>query len=312
MTSPGEFPTDYQPRLVEGTILLAVRGREEEEEFRQHRDRIYETPDPEEREARFLAFNASWFERLGLDRPIRQALMEQPLIIEHTGSCVVSSARSRKDEGADLYVSPQHIGGRSVGIRLRPERFIDADRLLQFLRHELLHVADMLDPSFNYLPHLPLSSAGPAHEQLLKNRYRVLWNVYVDGRLVRCGLAQTEDRAERFAEFAVAFPMLGERTVEAFERFFEGNGLTHGDLVSFATNPERALGREREGPYPGERCSLCGFPTHAFEREPDRLLAESVRARFPEWDPEHGLCRQCADLCRAWSPARVHSSPTHT
>ena len=306
MNSPGEFPTDYQPRLVEGSVLLAVRGREEEEEFWRQRDRLYEIADPDQQEARFHAFNAAWFERLGLDRPIRQALTEQPLIVENTSLCVVSSARSRKDEGADLYVSPPHIGGRSVGICLGPERFADAGRLLQFLRHELLHVADMLDPCFNYSPHLPLSSAGPTHDQLLKNRYRALWNAYVDGRLLRRGLIPTEVRAERFAEFAAAFSMLGERTAEAFERFFEGDGLTHDELFAFATNPGRALGRQREGPYPGERCSLCGFPTHAFESEPlSPALQRRIRESFPEWVPVDGLCRQCAELYRSRSPESV-------
>lgn len=306
MSPPIEFPIDYQPRLVEGAVLVAVREREEEEEFWQRRDRIYETSDPEGREAQFLAFNTIWFERLELDRPVREALMEQPLIVENARSCVVSSARSRKDEGADLYVSPPHIGGRSVGICLGPERFADPGRLLQFLRHELLHVADMLDPCFNYSPHLPLSSAGPTHEQLLKHRYRALWNAYVDGRLARCGLGRIEARAERFTEFASTFPMLGEETSEAFERFFEGSGLTHDELVSFAANPEQALGREREGPYPGERCSLCGFPTHAFESEPlSPALQRRIRESFPEWDPVDGLCSQCAEIYRSRLPEGV-------
>ena len=160
-----EITIEYEPRLVEGTLLLAVRGREEEEEFWRRRELIYEVPDPEEREARFLAFNAVWFERLGLDRPLRQALREEPLIMAETNSCLVSSAISKKDEGADLYVSPANMGGRSVVVRVRPERLVNAERAQEFLRHELLHVADMLDPRFEYQPRLPVSEVGPQHER---------------------------------------------------------------------------------------------------------------------------------------------------
>jgi hypothetical protein len=140
----------------------------------------------------------------------------------------------------------------------------------------------------------------------LKHRYRALWSAYVDGRLARRGLGRMEARAERFTEFASAFPMLGEETSEAFERFFDGNHLIHDELLSFATNPERALGREREGPHPGERCSLCGFPTHVFEPEPlTPALQHRIRKSFPEWDPVDGLCRQCAEIYRSRSAESV-------
>jgi hypothetical protein len=192
-----------------------------------------------------------------------------------------------------------------VGIRLRPERFTDEERLLQFLRRELLHVADMLDPRFGYAPRLPASGTGPAHERLLQDRYRVLWDAYVDGRLLRLGWAPAVVRTDRFDDFVRAFPMLGERAEAAFGRFFDGSTVTHGELAAFAADPEHGLGRRRGGPHPGERCPLCGFPTHAFEPRPDRLLAGRVRESFPGWDPEDGLCRQCADLYRSRSPEVV-------
>lgn len=296
------FAIEYEPRLVEEAVLLAVRGRTEEQEFRRRRDPLYEIPDQDERETGFRALHAEWFERLGLDRPVCAALMEEPLIVGNTSRCVLAAAFAGKDEGADLFVSSSETGGRSVGIRVSPGRLTDKDRLLPFLRHELLHVADMLDPRFEYTPWLPESEDSPAHERLLRDRYRVLWGIYAEGRLARRDRAHAGIRARCLADFARAFPMLGDRQEEAFDRFFEGRGLTHPELAAFAKDPERAVGRDRAGPHPGERCPLCGFPTYAFLPEPERLpqeVRERIRARSPGWDPVDGLCLQCADLYRS-------------
>ncbi len=300
MSELADEPTvEYEPRLVEEAVLLAVARGNDEPEFRAGRDRCYEIADPEEREWEFRAFHAVWFERLGLDRPIRRALLEEPLVARETRACIVAMARMRKAEGADLFVAPPEVGGRSVGIRLRPERFTDADGLLQFLRHELLHIADMLDPRFRYTRDLPGLESDAAYARLIKDRYRVLWDVCVDGRLARRGVAQAGIRGARLADFVRAFPMLGDQTEEFFERFFEATSPTHPELAAFALNPLRAVG---QGPHPGERCPLCRFPTHAFEPEPDGLppeLLDRIRDGFPEWEPRDGLCRHCADLYRS-------------
>jgi len=300
MSELADEPTvEYEPRLVEEAVLLAVARGNDEPKFRARRDRLYEIADPEEREQEFRAFHAVWFERLGLDRPILRVLLEEPLVARETRACIVAMALTRKAEGADLFVAPPEVGGRSVGIRLRPERFTDADGLLQFLRHELLHIADMLDPRFRYTRELPGLESDPAYARLIKDRYRVLWGVCVDGRLARRGVAPAGIRAARLSEFERAFPMLGDRTEEIFEHFFEATSPTHPELASFASNPPRAVGR---GPHAGERCPLCRFPTHVFEPGPELLPPEllgRIRDGFPDWDPRDGLCRHCADLYRS-------------
>jgi len=298
----GDPPVEYEPRLIEHAVLLAVSGRDEELEFRARRDRVYEIADPEERERVFRAFHAAWFERLGLDHPVRRALLEEPRIVAETRACVVALAFSKQAEGADLFVAPSDAGGRTVGIRLRPERFTDEDGLLRFLRHELLHIADMLDPGFRYTRDLRGLESDAAYARLIKDRYRVLWGVSVDGRLVRRGVAPVVVRTARLAEFARAFAMLGDQTEEIFKHFFEATSPTHPELAAFALNPSRFVGGDRQGPSPGERCPLCRLPTHAFEPDPDRLPPEllgRVRDGFPEWEPRDGLCRQCADLYRS-------------
>jgi hypothetical protein len=299
---------EYEPRLVEEAVLRALGGRAEETAFRKEFDGLYEITDPEARDAGFRAFHAAWFKRLGLGSEIVQALQERPSVATKTDRCVVASALSGPDEGGELFVSSGNGTGearrRAVVLRLRPETLMLHDRLRFLLRHELLHIEDMLDPRFGYEPRLPVSAAGPIHEQLLRDRYRVLWDAFIDGRLARLGWAPAGIRDERLNDFARAFPMVRERTETAFARFFEGTSLTHSELVAFAADPERALGWDRGEPSPGERCSLCGFPTHTFEPEPERLSPEvivRIRQDLPGWDPAAGLCQQCADLYRSRS-----------
>ncbi|HYB72492.1 MAG TPA: hypothetical protein VED18_03905 [Candidatus Sulfotelmatobacter sp.] len=307
---------EYAPELVEEAVFLAVRGHPREGGFRRERDRAYEVRDLEAREAVFRKLHGEWFERLELGRPIVRALEEQPAIAAATQGCRVGPARAREEEGAELFVRPGAAGAgeperRWVVVRLRPEALSAPERLLQFLRHEFFHVADMLDAHFGYQPHLPPAAAGPAHERLLRDRYRALWDAAIDGRLVRLGRLPASARHDRLRDFLRAFPVLGSATEQAFARFFDGAPCTHADLVTFATSPGNISASPAPrvpapGPHQGARCPLCRFPTHAFEPEPACLpidLVEIIRSDFPAWEPAHGLCRQCADLYRARSLA---------
>jgi hypothetical protein len=312
-TSNEHFHVDYDARLVEEAMLRALRGRAEEGDFHRERDRLYEIADAEERDAAFRAFHGDWFVRLGLDRLIRRAFDERPRLRTCVGRCAVTAARSKRDEGADLFVSPaeagqgeaqrMHIGAdrRSIGIQVRPESLLEPDRLLDLLRHELLHVEDMLDPLFGYEPVLPRSEVGPAYDRLLQDRYRALWDATIDGRLLRAGVASGSVRDRCLRDFARAFPMFGERTPEAFSRFFDGTSHTHADLVAFALDPDAHLERSHI-PHRGTRCPVCGFPTYDLEPAAERLppdFVARVTADFPGWHPAQGICRQCADLYRA-------------
>jgi hypothetical protein len=236
---------EYEPRLVEEAVFYAVRSRREEPLFRAERDRLYEIADPEAREAGFRAFHAAWFERLGLGERLDEAFREQPSIAPNVGRCLVAVARSSPDEGAELFIAsengPDAAQGRTLLIRLKPEMLIFPDRLRLLLRRELLHIADMLDPGFGYEPRLSPSVAGRAHERLLEDRYSVLWDAYIDGRLARRGWAPPAARAARLGEFKRVFPMLGELMEAAFDRFFGAAALSHAELLAFAVEPEAVL-----------------------------------------------------------------------
>ncbi|MBI2504079.1 MAG: hypothetical protein HYW07_12705 [Candidatus Latescibacteria bacterium] len=289
-----DFRVDYDACLVEEAVLRALPGHPEEGEFRQVRDQLYELGDPDERDQAFRTFHGQWFQRLGLCQPLADALGERPILRQQTRRCAVVRARSKKEEGAELFVSSE---GRSIGVQLRPESLLDSGQLLGLLRHEFLHVADMLDPDFGYEPELHVPEEGMAR-RLVQDRYRVLWDALIDGRLTREGRAPAGVRVRRFQDFARAFPMLGPDLERYFARYFDQSGHCHADLVSCARDPVQALGLKE---VTDRRCSLCNFPSCDFEPRPEDLpasLVARVMAHFPTWHPSQGLCRQCADLYR--------------
>jgi len=239
---------EYAPDLIEAALLCAVQDHPDASAFHAQRDPLYEIAAPEAREASFQALNATWFVRLGLERTIDQALREQALILSHVLGCKVTGARAAREEGAELFVAPPGDSAppaarRWIVLRLRPERLATSAALLAYLRHELLHIADMLDPAFGYHPVLPPSDADPTPERLRRDRYRVLWDTSIDGRLMRRGWAPVTVRDRRLWEFAQSFPMLGNHMAEAFAHFFDDGGtVTHTEIVRFARAPEVFLG----------------------------------------------------------------------
>ena len=234
---------EYEPAFAEAAVLAALRGHRQERAFHAERDPLYGIVEGDDREAAFTELHACWFDRLGLDRALRQALAERPEIEERCARCLVFRASAARDEVADLLVSPS---GPHLLLRLMPETLAAPEPALALLRHELLHVADMLADDFGYEPRLPSAEGAALLDHARAGRYRVLWDAYVDGRLVRDGRAPSTRRAERLSEFRRAFPALGERVEAVFERFFDAARCTHADLVAFVTaDGERAMEHER-------------------------------------------------------------------
>jgi hypothetical protein len=224
------MPIDYEPALVEATVLAAGGdGRA----FHDERDPLYAIADAEAREAAFAALHARWFRRLGLDRSLPEALAERPEVPPACARTVVVRAGAAAAEAADLLVAPP--GRPTLLVRLTPDKLAAPARALAFLRHELLHVADMLDPRFGYEPRLPPTGGGRLLDDRRAERYRVLWSVCVDGRLAAEGRASADARRERLREFTGTFPELGAAAETAFRRFFDAPRRTHPELVAFAT-----------------------------------------------------------------------------
>lgn len=302
---PSDLELEFDPALVEEAVLLRAAGHPEERTFRRERDRIYALADPEERESAFRAFHGRWFAELGLARPVGEALRGEPLVLDRVSACRIGRAERARDEAAELLVAPPDR--RTLRILLRPASLADPDRLLPFLRRELIHIADLVDERFGYTPELPAVEGDPVPTKLLIERYSALWEATIDGRLVRRGRVAAGAvpglRAGRLRALRSAFPMLdAAAAAAALLRFFDGEGHTHAELVAFALDP--SAGEAASG-----RCPLCRFPTRALDSRPlARAAAELIARDFPGWRAEGGACPQCADLYRA----RAGASPCST
>lgn len=236
----------YDAALVEEAVFIAVARSSAGAriEFHARRSLLYEHGDAEEREARFEAFAAEWFTRLGLDRPLHEALRERPRVLPQVAEVRVVRARSHREELADL-ASPGFDAGRSAPlllVRLTPASLADDTQLLRWLRGELLHVSDMLDPAYGYRPDLPAAEQGVVLDKLLRERYRVVWDVTVAGRLVRENLEEASLRERARAEFARAFSNLGVQRDAAFDRWFREAAPSHAAIAEFVRDPRLAAG----------------------------------------------------------------------
>jgi hypothetical protein len=273
----------WAPDLVEATLLEALRSHPDEPPFRRQRDAAYDVPDPEEREAAFADLHANWFRRLGFAAPLELALGERPEIAGRCARALVVRALSSRDEAADLLVAPP--ARPTLAIRILPETLGRAERALPLLRRELAHVVDMLDPAFGYSPRLD----ADARESLLRARYRVLWDVSVDGRLARRGHASPGARAGRWREFRAAFVEIADSAETIFARLWEADRVTHAELLTLAAGVRRP------------DCPLCRLPACDLDgaAKLTQPAVDALRVDFPSWTPEAGLCRRCAELYEA-------------
>jgi hypothetical protein len=298
----------YDPGLVEEAVLLSERTapRDAARAFRRERDRVYDITDPDEREAAFQALHLRWFAGLQLPDVVESLVAERADIVERLEEGRVLRAVTRHEEGADLvdHVTSGEGDRRPILVlRLRPATLFEPEALRALIRHELMHVADMLDPAFGYERALPASDDGPSRDNIQRDRYRVLWDVTIDGRLARaggdpCGVRHHDPTRDfRWQEFAATFSMLGDDCRKAFDEWFDSGHPTHAELVAFALAP---TGFETTGD--SGRCPLCRFPVASLDARPDRLSPVTVAAigeQHPSWDLEQGLCSQCLDLYEA-------------
>ncbi len=318
---PGAAPLciEWDPALVEAAVHLVARGDLRRwRVYRKTLDPLYDAPD---RERTIPPATFSLFREWGLGRPVDELLRTLPVVEAagrlaagradggrpagaHASGAVAPGARallarSRApgDEGADLLVGD----GVTLLVRLQAERFLDQAALVLFLRHELAHVRDMLDPAFGYRPDLGLSGRTLAEKELVRGRYRVLWNLAID-QTETCPVSLEARQLEFDRAFAALLPGQRERLAE---RFRSPALRRHDALLAAARDPWAFLGEGRHGPVAGQPCPLCAFPTHDWDPRPP---AATIRAEVPTWEAAMGACRQCADIYRILEAAAPAAS----
>ncbi|HPA17254.1 MAG TPA: hypothetical protein PLU30_05870 [Verrucomicrobiae bacterium] len=268
------------------------------------REELYEIEDPQRREEAFSAHLAAWFRGAGLEQRLRDAFYEWPLVVGACAEGVLRRVRNPVDEVAELFRNDE--GMDRVGVGIRSARIGDGS-FVGFLRHELQHIHDMLDPAFGYpAPGRP----DPAPEgNLRRDRYGLLWDISIDARLSR-----------RFPA-APEFPRALRRHRDAFDRTFSflpddergalflelsgGDAPRHGRLWEVACDPRR-LSSTAGSRLSGAACPVCGFATfHWADERALAIAASGIRAEFPDWGQESGCCERCAEIYAAIFKASI-------
>lgn len=295
----------FAPDLQEAVILQEMRDRARggdasvRERYRREADAVYRRfDDPRLRRAAFVALHARFFEELGCDRPIVEALerLARPFEV-----VMVARAWHAGEEGADI--SPDHA---TLGIRIMAERFGSLD-LSRWLDHELGHVADMLDPAFGY-GHSVTPLPGRALGRLGGERFGLLWDCVVDGRTARAGRAPLAERDERCEAFRRLFPECPRDFAPlVVGRLWDGARPTYDALVKYARHWQAlaawagvpaltaARGQEHSAPVLGAPCPLCGFPTYTWAVAIPEVVAARISIDFPGWTAALGACERCVE-----------------
>jgi len=231
------------PQLIEMAVHAAVRGAATEREFQDAREACYESAGSEARERAFVAVNQAWFARLRLASPILEVIEEFSYVSARTARCILAPAYRARDECAELYGHmPTPCADKpTLVIRLRPESFARPNEITGLLRHELMHISDMLDPAFGYDPSPQQFLHDDGVPTVLRDRYRALWDTYIDGRLVQEGRGAGISYERRRAEFCSVFKMLDPLNIPAFDKVFGAAELTHRHLLDFSRNPSAIL-----------------------------------------------------------------------
>ena len=181
---------DVDPGLAEEAVFLALRERPAEEPavraWDRERDELYRLPPGPERDRGFRELARAWLARLDLARPVERALAACPCARAQLSAIHVRRARRPRDEGSDLFSAPRAGRPERMILAALPRRFLEPARLEELALCELLHAEDILDPAFGFEPVFdPDPAAGHARRELLRDRFQVLWEVRVRGRMAR-------------------------------------------------------------------------------------------------------------------------------
>lgn len=290
----------YDEDFIEATVFLCASGGRKGvpslqiSRFHRERERLYAILDPDERNTAFFRLHLDWFREWGLEQPLADVLKEFPLVREQLGVLAVRKTTGKNDEGAELYVNES--GQRTGVLALRLERLIDDAGPRKFLRHEFTHLHDMLDPAFGYSPALDLPGLNAARKRLARERYRLLWDITIDGRLAAAGYAPMATREQHAAAFVRGYPFWSlSKQCEVFDSLWFNATPRHEDLLALIADPRGLRGAHH--PAPGASCPLCDFPTFNWA-DANVLPSEIVKriaGEFPGWSSEQGLCSRCLE-----------------
>ena len=298
----------YDPYMVEEIVFSKLReiegtgNMELYEQYHNLSDRIYELDDEDERSDGFVELNKEFFNTLGFSEVVRGVVNEFPEFHEKIEEIHIRKPTTMIEVGSDLVDER-----RKAVIRLFPEQFMDITHLRKFIRHELMHVVDMLGEKFGYKE--GKLAKLPVEETIVREKYKLFWDIFIDSRLEKRGKETVRSKDERFGEFEKLYARLpadGKKAV--FEGLWKEENLTHDKAVELAKDFTKLVavygGTLQEGVkeakkvlIPGSPCPLCSFPTFNWldTASLDEQIIRLIKADLPDWQIDDGICDRCAE-----------------
>lgn len=305
------IPIEVEPGLCEEVVLGHVLAEERvgrATAWRRESEELYGLPAGMKRDQGFRALALNSFAALDCGGRLHALVAEFEPRFPGVTRAVFQRANRPSQEGAELHVS----GAASVvRTEVSVTRMMAGTALDEFVRSEWTHVADMLDPSFAYVPD-DLERAGetPFERRLIRERYRALWTASVTGRLSREGKTPEGAEARRRDEVHRAYAKLAEEARErCFLAMWSGPRPTHAELLALAQGPSAVFERFGAGTaaskgarrMPGDPCPLCRFPAWkwADATAMQAKTREALVKDFPTWQTEDSICDRCDEMYRA-------------
>jgi hypothetical protein len=321
---------EFDPRLLEESVFHALRrdGQRmaaERSSFHLRADELYQLKDAVARERAFQALNRETFVRLGLQRAIDDALSFFPRLDTALERLVFVYAERRKDEEVELF--SQQLHDWTAVFRVRTETLINGERFRGVALHELSHVDDMLNPEFRYSRSQFALNMNSQQLDMVKERYRCLWDLYIDARLAMRDERPQQQRDGHELNFLRLFGV-STLTRNIFELLWKLQFAHTPDSCAFiqaAQTPENLLrlaglqmpAQERADGLRrfADVCPLCGCPTVEWINDVHQVSHEVqalIREKFPAWTANTRFCRQCEEIFRtqaALSTAHSQEQP---
>jgi len=288
---------DFDSTFIEEAVFLLMRAKQEDKLFRDfcnEKEGIYQQDiSNEERDKAFKVLYEKYFCGLGLEDFFKNICKDFSHLYKPEIRVVVKRVWDKKHEEAELYVQPHQ---KTVYLGILVRRILDLVFLESFLRHELMRISDMLSFDFQYLPHPVLGGKNEIEDNLIRERFRLLWDSYIDARLRGKGFKTIKSFEEQKEEFERKFFFLAGLEREQILTKIQGcESLMQIDLLSWAGDP-RSIKVLGEG---GLRCPICDFTSFNSVKNwtvEAMSIAERVKDDYPEWDPSQGICPQCFDI----------------
>jgi hypothetical protein len=298
-----------EPSLLERAVFQAVRAEPAtQDEYQRAFSTCYREPPGDRREQAFADLHERWFDRLGL----RRRVLDRVKVFRHVDveirRLVVADAKSRSRASVELFGKP---GGHALVIAVTPSLLLDAPAFDYWVRFELQHIDDMLDPDFAYDKDALPAGSSAVVDARTRDRFALLWAIAIDARLAALPTAPSGLRDRRRGELIRAFGWPDSSAADsAMDRLWPRGGRSmrpnHAALIAWASDGMPGFA-ETTSPQPttatpagGAACPLCRFPT--FDWADSAALNEQtlplIYADFPAWNSGEGLCGRCAELYR--------------